>query len=66
MKRTNIVLNENLLKKGLRLTGLRTQRALVDFALQELIRRENQKQILELIGTVNWDGDLSQTRKNRG
>jgi Arc/MetJ family transcription regulator len=66
MKRTNIVLDENLLKEGLSLTGLKTRRALVNFALQQLTRRKNQKKILELAGTVKWEGDLMAMRNNRG
>ena len=35
MKRTNIVLDEKLVGKGMRLTGIVTQKALVDYALRE-------------------------------
>jgi len=65
MKRTNIVIDENLIKSGLRVTGLKTQRALVDFALRELLRRDAQKKILELKGNINWEGDLGEMRQTR-
>lgn len=65
MKRTNIVLDEQLVGKGLRLTGLETQRALVDYALRELVRRKEQKGILKLKGKVHWEGDLDEMRANR-
>jgi Arc/MetJ family transcription regulator len=64
-KRTNIVLDENLVEAGLKATGLKTQRDLVDFALRDLLRRESQKKILELKGKVRWEGDLSEMRKGR-
>ena len=36
--RTNIVLDEKLIEKGKRYTGINTKKELVDFALRELIR----------------------------
>jgi Arc/MetJ family transcription regulator len=66
MKRTNIVIDEKLIKAGLKTTGIKTRRALVDYALRDLLRRESQKRILELKGRVHWEGDLSSMRKGRG
>jgi Arc/MetJ family transcription regulator len=66
MKRTNIVLDEKLLEKGKKATGLKTGRAVIDFALKELIRHSNQRRILGLFGTVDWDGDLANVRSMRG
>jgi Arc/MetJ family transcription regulator len=65
MARTNIVLDENLVDACRKATGIKTQRALIDHALRELLRRENQKKILELRGTVKWEGDLAEMRKMR-
>jgi Arc/MetJ family transcription regulator len=65
MKRTNIVIDEKLLKDALEATGLKTRRELVDYALRELLRRESQKKILELKGRINWEGDLSSMRQGR-
>ena len=64
-KRTNIVVDEDLVEAGLNATGLKTRKELVDFALRDLLRRESQKKILELKGTIHWEGDLSQIRKGR-
>jgi Arc/MetJ family transcription regulator len=58
MKRTNIVIDEKLMKAGLKATGLKTRRALVDYAIRDLLRRESQKRILELKGKIHWEGDL--------
>jgi Arc/MetJ family transcription regulator len=66
MKRTNIVIDEKLIKAGLKATGLKTRRALVDYALRDVLRRESQKRILELKGKIHWEGDLSSMRKVRG
>jgi len=65
MKRTNIVMDEKLIKEGMKTTGIKTRRALVDYALRDLLRRESQKRILELKGKVHWEGDLSSIRKGR-
>jgi len=64
-KRTNVVLEEDLIEAGLELTGLRSRRALIDYALRQLLRRESQKKILELKGKVHWEGDLSSMRQKR-
>ena len=65
MKRTNVELNEQLLSRGKKLTGIKTTKGLLEHALKELIRRRNQKRILALKGKVKWEGDLSQMRKMR-
>lgn len=65
MKRTNIVLDEDLIHRGIVLTGLRTQKDLIDYALRELIRRKEQKNVLQLKGKVDWRGDLNEMRALR-
>jgi len=65
MKRTNIVLDEKLLKDCLKATGIKTQRALIDYALRELLRHESQTKILELRGKVHWEGNLNEWRRGR-
>ena len=65
MKRTNIVLDERLIDKGLRLTGLKTQRELIDYALKELVRRKEQKSLLKLRGKFKWEGDLNNMRTSK-
>jgi Arc/MetJ family transcription regulator len=66
MRRTNIVLDEKLVEKGKKATGLKTSKAVVDFALKELVRHSNQRRILDLFGSVEWEGDLSRLRTTRG
>lgn len=65
MKRTNVVLDEELLGRGMRLTGIPTRRGVIDFALRELVRRKEQKRILRLKGKITWEGDLDQMRQAR-
>ena len=65
MKRTNIVMDESLVRQGLKATGLKTRRALVHHALEELVRREKQMGLLALKGKVHWTGDLNAMRRTR-
>ena len=65
MGRTNIVLDDELVRLCLEITGLKTRRQLIDHALKELLRHENQKKILELKGTNKWEGDLDNWREGR-
>jgi Arc/MetJ family transcription regulator len=66
MVRTNIILDDRLVAQGMKLTGLRTRRALVDYALRELVRRNRQRRIMALRGQVEWEGKLEEMRKGRG
>jgi Arc/MetJ family transcription regulator len=66
MIRTNIVLDSKLLEAGLKATGLKTCRELVDFALRELLRHKQQKKLLALKGKVTWEGNITEMRTGRG
>jgi len=65
--KTNIDLDEQLIKQGFALTGLRTKKELVNFALAELVKRNSQKDLLELAGEIEFvDGfNTDIVRKNR-
>lgn len=63
--KTNIDLDSDLVAKGLRLSGLRTKKDLVHLALEEFVRRKDQKKIIELRGKIPWAGDLDAMRRNR-
>jgi Arc/MetJ family transcription regulator len=63
--RTNIVIDEDLIKKGIHYTGLRTKKELVNYALRELVQRKERKEILCLKGKLHWEGDLEEMRRSR-
>ena len=65
MHRTNIELDDKLVKQAMRLFGKKTKKELVNFALNELIRRERAKGILSLEGKVKWEGDIREMRRGR-
>ncbi len=65
MARTNIDLNDRLVKEGLKLTHLRTKKELVNYALEELLKKMKRKGILKLEGRIHWEGDLHKMRESR-
>jgi len=65
MKRTNVVIDEKLVNRAKKLSGIRTTREVVDSALREFVRRKAQRGILELAGKIHWEGDLEEMRKAR-
>jgi Arc/MetJ family transcription regulator len=65
VSRTNIEINDALLQKARKLTGLRTKRAIVDRALEIVVRTESRKGMLRFYGSAIWEGDLKAARRNR-
>jgi Arc/MetJ family transcription regulator len=65
MSRTTIDIDGSLIRRALRLTGLRTKKALVRRALENLVRAEARKGILKYYGSGIWQGDLEVTRTSR-
>jgi hypothetical protein len=65
MKRTNLVLREDLLEEATRLSGEKTYSRTVDRALEEFVRRFKARQILQLAGSGTWEGDLGTMRADK-
>ncbi len=65
MSRTNIEIDEGLIRKARKLTRLKTKRQIVDKALNLLVRSESRKGILRYYGSGVWKGDLQAARRNR-
>ena len=65
MSRTNIEIDDRLIKEGLKLTGFHTKKKLVNFALEEIVRRKKRKDILSLLGSHCWSGNLNNMRTSR-
>jgi Arc/MetJ family transcription regulator len=62
MKRTNLVLDEELLELATRLSGEKTYSRAVGRALEEFVRRAQARQILDLAGSGLWEGSLARMR----
>jgi len=63
--RTNIVIDDKLLKEDLRATGLKTKREAVELGLRTLVRLSRQEQIRHLRGKLSWQGDLDAMRTDK-
>jgi Arc/MetJ family transcription regulator len=63
--RTNIDIDEALVRKARKLTRLKTKRQIVDKALELLVRSESRKGILRYYGSGIWQGDLKAMRRSR-
>ncbi len=62
MKRTNVVIDEDLLEEAVRVSGERTYSRTIERALQELVRRAKARAIDQLAGSGLWQGDLGEMR----
>jgi len=62
--RTNIVIDDELMKQVLELTGLKTKREAVEQGLQTLLRLKQQEKIREYRGKLRWEGDLDEMRRD--
>jgi Arc/MetJ family transcription regulator len=63
--RTNIVIDDKLMKDALRLTGLRTKREAVELGLRTVVRLRQQERIKRFRGKLNWQGDLEAMRTDK-
>jgi hypothetical protein len=65
MKRTNLVLDEQLLKSATQVLGEKTYSATVNRALAEALRHHKIQNLSNFFGSGLWEGDLSSMREDR-
>jgi Arc/MetJ family transcription regulator len=63
--RTNIDIDERLMREAMRSSGARTKRAAVEAGLKLLAETHAQGSIRKLRGKVGWEGNLQQSRLAR-
>jgi Arc/MetJ family transcription regulator len=63
--RTNIDIDDRLMREAMRNSGARTKRAAVEEGLRLLIRTRGQRSIRRLRGKIGWEGDLETSRLGR-
>lgn len=63
--RTNIEIDDRLMKDTLKITGLKTKREAVELALQTLLRIRRQADVKKLRGKFDWQGDLEAMRLDK-
>jgi Arc/MetJ family transcription regulator len=62
--RTNIVIDDKLMRDALRATGLKTKREAVEAGLRSLLRLSQQGEIRRLRGKLDWQGNLHAMRSD--
>ncbi|MGN6118699.1 MAG: type II toxin-antitoxin system VapB family antitoxin [Rhodanobacter sp.] len=60
--RTNVVIDDMLMRDAMKASGLKTKREAVELGLQTLVRLKRQQQIKTLRGKVQWQGNLERLR----
>jgi Arc/MetJ family transcription regulator len=60
--RTNIEIDDKLMKQAMKASGAKTKKAAVDTALRMMLKSHEQKGIRALFGKVQWEGDLQASR----
>jgi Arc/MetJ family transcription regulator len=63
--RTNIDIDDRLMRQAMRSSRSRTKRAAVEEGLRLLIQTRAQTTVRRLRGKIRWDGDLRKSRLGR-
>jgi Arc/MetJ family transcription regulator len=64
--RTNIVIDDQLMKRAMRASGASTKREAVERGLELMVRLAEQERLLrEARGKFRWEGDLKAMRRDR-
>jgi Arc/MetJ family transcription regulator len=63
--RTNIDIDDRLMRQAMRHSGARTKKATVEAGLRLLVETHAQTSIRRLKGKVHWEGDLDESRRGR-
>ena len=63
--RTNIIIDDSLMNEAMKLSDLKTKKAVVEEGLLLLIKLKKQQKIKSLRGKLNWEGDLDDMRLDK-
>ena len=63
--RTNVVIDDQLMKEALELSGLRTKKAAVEAGLRLLVKFSRQAEAKKFRGKLKWSGDLDKVRSDK-
>jgi Arc/MetJ family transcription regulator len=64
--RTNIVIDDELVKEAFRYAGVRTKRELVDLALREFVENHRRRDVRELRGEITFHPGYDHKRLREG
>jgi Arc/MetJ family transcription regulator len=62
--RTNIVIDNRLMRDALAATGLKTKREVVEECMRQYVQLKRQAEARKLFGTIDWIGDLDEMRRD--
>lgn len=62
--RTNIVIDDALMRQAMQASGARSKREAVELGLRTLVRLQQQGEIRSFRGKLRWDGDLEAQRRD--
>jgi Arc/MetJ family transcription regulator len=65
MSRTVIDIQDDLLRKAQKMTGISKKVEIVNYALKRLLEQKEFEQVLELRGKVKWESNLDEMRRDR-
>jgi Arc/MetJ family transcription regulator len=63
--RTNIVIDDDLMNRVMKVTGIRTKREAVEMGLKTLLKLKEQESIKRYRGKLDWEGDLDDMRSDK-
>jgi Arc/MetJ family transcription regulator len=63
--RTNLDIDDDLMKQAMRASGLPTKKATVEAALRDLVQRQRRREAIANLAGIGWEGDLDQMREER-
>ena len=63
--RTNIEIDDELMKRAMKSSGTKTKRETVEAGLRTLIRIQNQLAFRKMRGSMLWEGNLEESRLSR-
>ncbi len=63
--RTNVVINDDLMKSALKFSGLKTKKDAIESGLQLLIKFNRQTKVKNFRGKLKWVGNLDEMRTDK-
>lgn len=63
--RTNIVIDDKLMAEAMKVSALKTKKAVVESGLRLIIQVKKQERIKSLRGKLKWDDDLDKMRLDK-
>jgi len=63
--RTNVVIDDELMKDALKLSGFRTKKAAIEAGLRLLVKFSRQAKVKNYRGKLEWSGDLDKMRMDK-